>query len=31
MSTDPFYLHGLRQSIEVLHWSKALAHHQALV
>ena len=31
MSTDPFYLHGLRQSVEVLHWSKALAHHQALV
>ena len=31
MSTDPFYTCGLRQSIEVLHWSKALEHHQALV
>lgn len=31
MATDPFYLCGLRQNIEVLHWSKALEHHQALV
>ena len=31
MATDPFYTSGLRWSIEVLHWSKALEHHQALV
>jgi uncharacterized protein len=31
MLSDPFYTCGLRQSIEVLHWSKALAHHQALL
>ena len=31
MATDPFYTCGLRQSIEVLYWSKALKHHQALV
>ena len=31
MATDPFYTCGLRWSIEVLHWSKALEHHQALV
>ena len=31
MATDPFYTCGLRQSIEVLHWSKALEHHQALL
>jgi len=31
MKTDPFYTSGLRQGIEVLHWSKALQHHQALV
>lgn len=31
MLSDPFYTCGLRQSIEVLHWSKALADHQALV
>jgi len=24
MQTDPFYTCGLRQSVEVLHWSKAL-------
>jgi uncharacterized protein YciI len=24
MATDPFYTCGLRQGIEVLHWSKAL-------
>jgi hypothetical protein len=23
LKTDPFYLHGLRQSYEILHWSKA--------
>lgn len=31
MASDPFYTCGLRESIEVLHWSKALEHHQALV
>lgn len=31
MKTDPFYTCGLRQSIEVLHWSKALQNHKALV
>ena len=31
MASDPFYVHGLRQSVEVLFWSKALAHHQALI
>ena len=31
MTTDPFYTCGLRQSWEVLHWSKALEHHQALI
>lgn len=29
--SDPFYTCGLRQSVEVLHWSKALEHHRALV
>lgn len=24
MQSDPFYVFGLRQSVEVLHWSKAL-------
>ena len=28
---DPFYTCGLRQSVEVLHWSKALESHQALI
>jgi uncharacterized protein len=31
MKTDPFYTCGLRQSVEVLHWSKALQNHKALV
>lgn len=31
MKTDPFWTCGLRQGVEVLHWSKALQHHQALV
>jgi uncharacterized protein len=30
MHTDPFWTCGLRQSVEVLHWSKAL-DHQVLV
>jgi uncharacterized protein len=24
MKSDPFYICGLRQDVEVLHWSKAL-------
>jgi uncharacterized protein YciI len=31
MGTDPFFTCGLRQSIEVFHWSKALPEHRALV
>lgn len=31
MKTDPFYTCGLRQSIQVLYWSKALPEHKALV
>ena len=31
MKTDPFFTCGLRQSVEVLHWSKALQNHKALV
>ena len=31
MRTDPFYSCGLRQGVEVLHWSKALQDHKAMV
>lgn len=31
MKSDPFFICGLRQDIEVLHWSKALPHHRTLV
>ena len=31
MKTDPFFIIGLRQSIEVFFWSKALPDYQALV
>jgi uncharacterized protein len=31
MKSDPFYTCGLRQGVEVLHWSKALQYHKALV
>lgn len=31
LATDPFYTCGLRQSIEVLHFSKAFEHHFAPV
>jgi uncharacterized protein len=31
MQTDPFWTCGLRQGVEVLHWSKALADHHAWV
>lgn len=23
ITTDPFWIHGLRESVEILHWSKA--------
>jgi len=31
VKTDPFFTCGLRQSVEVFHWSKALQNHSALV
>ena len=31
MKTDPFWTCGLRERVEVLHWSKALEHHRAWV
>ena len=31
MQTDPFHVCGLRERVEVLHWSKALPEHQVLV
>ena len=31
MQTNPFYTCGLRQSVEALHWSKALENHHALI
>ena len=31
MKSDPFYTCGLRQGVDVLHWSKALQHHKAFV
>ncbi len=31
MQTDPFYTYGLCQSVDVLHWSKVLENHQALI
>ena len=31
MESDPFYSCGLREKIEVFHWSKALPNHKALV
>jgi hypothetical protein len=29
--TDPFWVQGLRQSVEVLHWSKAFPDRKVLV
>jgi uncharacterized protein YciI len=29
--TDPFFIAGLRESYEILHWSKANAQRKALV
>jgi uncharacterized protein YciI len=31
LKTDPFFVAGLRQSYEVLHWSKANAERKVLV
>lgn len=31
LKTDPFYLAGLRQSYEILHWSKANSERQVLI
>ena len=31
VSSDPFFTCGLRQSVEVFHWNKALPNHKALV
>ena len=31
LRTDPFYLAGLRQGWEILHWSKANAARRALI
>lgn len=31
LDTDPFWVHGLRQSVEILHWSKAFPDRQTLV
>ena len=29
--TDPFWIHGLRQGFEILHWSKAFPDRKVLV
>ena len=31
MKSDPFFTCGLRESVEVLHWNKALQDHKAWV
>ena len=31
IKTDPFYIAGLRESYEVLHWSKANGQRKALI
>ena len=31
MRTDPFWIHGLRASYEILHWSKAHPDRQAII
>ena len=31
LKTDPFYIAGLRESYEILHWSKANAQRRVLV
>ncbi len=29
--TDPFWIHGMRESVEILHWSKAFPDRRQLV
>ena len=29
--TDPFWVHGMRESVEILHWSKAFPDERQLV
>lgn len=31
LKTDPFYIAGLRESYEILHWSKANAERKVLI
>lgn len=31
IASDPFWIHGLRQSVEILHWSKAFEDRKTLV
>lgn len=31
LKTDPFYIAGLRQSYEILHWSKANDHRKVAI
>lgn len=31
LQTDPFWIHGLRASVEVLHWSKAFGDRKVLI
>lgn len=31
IKTDPFFIAGLRQSCEILHWSKASANRRVLI
>lgn len=31
LKTDPFYIAGLRQSYEILHWSKANEERKAMI
>jgi uncharacterized protein len=31
IETDPFWIAGLRQSVEVFHWSKAFADRKSLI
>ncbi|MDC8785359.1 YciI family protein [Roseateles koreensis] len=31
LKTDPFWIHGLRASVEVLHWSKAFEDRKVLI
>ena len=31
MKTDPFWIHGLRESVDIYHWSKAIEDRKVLV